>query len=199
MADHLGAGCIDCYRGCLRQARTGATIYQEPTYGKYLQSLLDQGVRQISAPDVKVSVLAVDFHAVSDQNRFSVKDEFLYWHADDGWVEYQVVVEQPGLYNIVVEYMPLETQMFNIERGIMIDGEYPFREAGGWHLTVNGAIIPIPLKGMILIMNGVHFKSRLSRFKKWPWRISTAGTNCRFNGTFLKALIQSPLPGSAPR
>ena len=111
------------------QARTGATIYQEPTYGKYLQSLLDQGVRQISAPGVKVSVLAVEFHAVSDQNRFSVKDEFLYWHADDGWVEYQVVVDQPGLYNIVVEYMPLETQMFNIERGIMIDGEYPFREA----------------------------------------------------------------------
>lgn len=110
------------------QAGVGAAVYQEPKYGEYLQHWLDQGI-DAAKPETEIRVLAVNYHALSDPLKFSAEDGLLYWHADDGWVEYQFEVNQPGLYNIVVEYMPLETQMFNIERGIMIDGEYPFKEA----------------------------------------------------------------------
>jgi len=109
-------------------AEVKAAIYTEPRYGEYLQGLLEQGM-EAAAPGAEVCKAAVDFRAISEQHKFSVRDGLLYWHADDGWVEYEVEVAQSGLYNIVIEYMPLETQMFSIERGIMIDGEYPFREA----------------------------------------------------------------------
>lgn len=113
----------------LAGSAAASSIFSEPTYGDYLVNLIDQGIQQIPLNQTGIIIPAVYYNEVSDPAKFRTEDDLLYWQADDGWVEYQIFVDQPGLYNIMVEYMPLGSQMFNIEIGIEINGEYPFREA----------------------------------------------------------------------
>jgi len=45
---------------------------------------------------------------------------------ESSFVEYTVNVEQTGLYNIYMEYFPLQSRGINIERSLFINGEIPF-------------------------------------------------------------------------
>ena len=53
----------------------------------------------------------------------------LWWDEEESWVEYEVDIPKSGLYNIQVSYYQLEGKRHPIRREILIDGEYPFREA----------------------------------------------------------------------
>jgi ABC-type glycerol-3-phosphate transport system substrate-binding protein len=57
------------------------------------------------------------------------EDEVLAWEKEDTWVEYRVNVPESGLYNIELEYYQLPGKRGSIQRELLIDGEYPFREA----------------------------------------------------------------------
>ncbi|MGI8424960.1 MAG: extracellular solute-binding protein [Chloroflexota bacterium] len=61
----------------------------------------------------------------------------LVWANDDGWVEWDITVPQTGLYEITVEYFPVNPAVCagcngkraSVQRDLYIDGELPFREA----------------------------------------------------------------------
>lgn len=48
---------------------------------------------------------------------------------EEGLIEWEVTVEEDGLYNMAVTYYPIEGKSSDIERGIFIDGQLPFSEA----------------------------------------------------------------------
>jgi len=76
---------------------------------------------------------AVPFAAKSEDVRFEVVTEeggtTLHWNGDQGWMEWDFTIEEDGLYNLEIEYMPLEGGYSSIIRGLQIDGAYPFEEA----------------------------------------------------------------------
>lgn len=47
----------------------------------------------------------------------------------EGWVEWTFDVPATGLYNLGMEYYPLPGKRASIQRGLLIDGKYPFVEA----------------------------------------------------------------------
>jgi len=51
------------------------------------------------------------------------------WTNDTGWVEWELEVQEEGLYEMVIDYWPLEGSFSPVVRGIEIDGAVPFREA----------------------------------------------------------------------
>jgi ABC-type glycerol-3-phosphate transport system substrate-binding protein len=55
----------------------------------------------------------------------------LFWEEGDGtgWVEWTFEVPETGLYNIGIEYYPIQGKRASIQRDIQIDGAYPFIEA----------------------------------------------------------------------
>lgn len=53
----------------------------------------------------------------------------LIWDKEESWLVWEVEVPETGLYNIVIEYFPLEGKRASIQRDIMINGEYQFNEA----------------------------------------------------------------------
>lgn len=55
--------------------------------------------------------------------------------SDEGSVSFDFRIEQEGLYAILVDYYSIEGYGSNIERNILIDGEYPFKEAEGVEFT----------------------------------------------------------------
>ncbi|MCL2187882.1 MAG: extracellular solute-binding protein [Defluviitaleaceae bacterium] len=51
------------------------------------------------------------------------------WTDEEGLIEWQVYVSQPGLYNMSVTYFPVQGRNSDIQRAIFINGEQPFFEA----------------------------------------------------------------------
>lgn len=48
---------------------------------------------------------------------------------EQGFVEWQVTIEEAGLYNMSVLYYPIQGKSSDIQRGLFIDGKLPFAEA----------------------------------------------------------------------
>jgi ABC-type glycerol-3-phosphate transport system substrate-binding protein len=57
--------------------------------------------------------------------------EILIWEEGDGtgWVEWRFEIPETGLYNLGIEYFPIQGKRASIQRDIQIDGAYPFIEA----------------------------------------------------------------------
>src|SRR5690606_7441454 len=53
----------------------------------------------------------------------------LVWDTEESWLVWEVEVPKTGLYNLAVEYYPLEGKRASIQRDIKVNGEYPFNEA----------------------------------------------------------------------
>ncbi len=49
--------------------------------------------------------------------------------SDTGYATFGFEIKDAGLYNVEIEYMSTEPTSNNIERGVMIDGAYPFKES----------------------------------------------------------------------
>ena len=90
---------------------------------------MNQGYQPVGSEVGPITVADADYADVSDEASFSTSEDILYWTLDGGWVEYEVIVDRAGLYNIEVEYLPLGEHIFDIERGLMVNVEYPFWEA----------------------------------------------------------------------
>jgi len=98
------------------------------TYEDYLR-LYEDAVRPdeiipinletITDTDMDVEVLS-EFHGVSGQ---ILKTQ------EEGFIEWEFNVPEEGLYNIFIEYFPVEGRGSAIEREIWINGELPFRGA----------------------------------------------------------------------
>jgi ABC-type glycerol-3-phosphate transport system substrate-binding protein len=76
--------------------------------------------------DIPIDILSWDdAEGVSVLDGFAGEDRALRT-GERGFVEYTVRCETAGLYNLYMEYYPLESRGINIERGLKINGEVPF-------------------------------------------------------------------------
>jgi len=102
----------------------------------YIQWIRGEGVRDLAAADGgEVTVPAAGFSGASPEADVRVRyDETLQadvleWSNARGWVEWRVDAPEDGLYELAFTYASLGEGYGTIVRGVMIDGEYPFREA----------------------------------------------------------------------
>ena len=111
-----------------------STVFIEPFYYEVLQQWEDEG---LSAGKDSIEIQAKDFSDVSSDainvTSYEGEDEVLLWEEDNGWVEYEVDVQQEGLYEIAVEYMPLLQKdggtRQSVILNVMLNGENPYRES----------------------------------------------------------------------
>ncbi len=107
----------------------------EPRYADLLREYEAQGYATV--PDVQVALSGADFAAQDSANLRTAAEwagrqgDILLWEdgPEGGWVEWEFDVDADGLYNLAVEYYPLEGKRASIQRDLMLDGAYPFVEA----------------------------------------------------------------------
>ncbi len=75
-----------------------------------------------SDADVSVGSFGTEY---SEEN----KDDVLIWNAVDGTVTYPVSVPETGLYCLEFSYLPIPSNMANVEFSILVDGESPYDTA----------------------------------------------------------------------
>lgn len=98
-------------------------------YGTYLESYLAQGAdrpnRQVYVFGDRYSRTNMDVELVysEEYNGYAV------YTGEWGYIEWDVYVTEPGLYNIELAYYPVEGRGTAIERSIEINGEPPFEGA----------------------------------------------------------------------
>jgi ABC-type glycerol-3-phosphate transport system substrate-binding protein len=107
----------------------------EPYYAGRLIEYENKGYQP--APDVWIDVAGLDYAAQSNADLEALTgvggrtEAVLAWGegAGEGWVEWTFDVPASGLYNLGLEYYPLEGKRTSIQRSLQIDGAYPFIEA----------------------------------------------------------------------
>ncbi|WP_249413958.1 extracellular solute-binding protein [Alteribacter keqinensis] len=71
---------------------------------------------------------ADDLQLLPESDSFGYDDRVLYWHNNET-VEFEVEVDQTGLYEIGFDYYPLGEMIMPIEGAIQVNGEFPFFES----------------------------------------------------------------------
>lgn len=97
-------------------------------YRDYLEAL-----EEAERPEVTIEIDAADYVRVSDMEPEEYTDYegmsgISILTGEEGLIEYEVTIEQAGLYELGLEYYPTEGKSAAIQRGIFIDGELPFQE-----------------------------------------------------------------------
>ncbi len=106
----------------------------EPQYAEVVADYQEKGYIPISG--IQVDLAGGDY----SEGNASIKvvgelegksNEILIWEEGDGtgWVEWTFEIPETGLYNIGIEYFPIQGKRASIQRDIQIDGKYPFIEA----------------------------------------------------------------------
>lgn len=92
-------------------------------------------------PDAEVLVSGKDYKSryAPDEHGISVgsfgseygeaRDNVLVWDAADGTLTYEVSIPETGIYCMGFSYLPIPSNMMNIEFSILIDGESPYDTA----------------------------------------------------------------------
>ncbi len=78
------------------------------------------------------------------------KDDVLIWNSADGSVTYRLDVPETGVYSMEFSYLPIPSNMANIEFSILIDGETPYDTASRATLNkvyVNNGEIKLDSRG----------------------------------------------------
>lgn len=124
-----------CAPGLAAQAADGLTsaLQLEQSYQDILKEYRLQGYADVQ--DEAVHLQATDYAdrsqgAIETETGIGERDDpVLAWRQEDTWVEYEFSVGETGLYCIQVEYFPLPGKRGPVQREVLIDGSYPFREA----------------------------------------------------------------------
>lgn len=106
----------------------------EKTFAEKKAEWDKQGIQDVQG--VSVTIPGTRYAAVSDPAAVKVVDDpagergkVLLWNQDESWVEWEVTVPETGYYQISIDYYMPPGKKSAGERDLMIDGEYPFREA----------------------------------------------------------------------
>lgn len=110
------------------------SFFIEPFYYEILQQWQDEG---ISAGKDNIEIQAKDYAEISSDSlsvtNYEGENEVILWEEDFEWVEYEVDVQEEGLYEIGVEYLPVLQKdggsRQSVILNVMVNGENPFREA----------------------------------------------------------------------
>lgn len=110
-----------------------AAAGQSPSYVQWLRT--EASRTSTGGAKVEIKVPAAQYSAASAEAGIVRRQdparnaEVVEWNNAKGWLEWKVEVPQDGVYNLVLDYMPLEGSFSEIVRGVQIDGFYPFAEA----------------------------------------------------------------------
>jgi len=101
----------------------------EPYYADILAEYRAKGYEATRGIEVKLS--GADYSSETEASLKVQNGSELQWQKNDsaGYVEWTFNVPESGLYNLGLEYFPLEGKGASIQRDLKIDGEYPFMEA----------------------------------------------------------------------
>lgn len=96
--------------------------------GEYTKYIKNSGLK---AATQSLGCKAIDFYTndTTDASVSGIKSfdsEVLIWKSRAGSITYRFEVPESALYNISLEYLPLEYNGLNIEFGLRVDGEYPY-------------------------------------------------------------------------
>lgn len=108
------------------KVETEKIVGRDDIYSAYLERHKDA-----TRPDYEV---AVDVRNYSSANMVESYDEYqgvkdVIISGEEGFVEWEVDVPEAGLYNISLDYYPIEGRGIDIERALYINGELPFAGA----------------------------------------------------------------------
>lgn len=96
------------------------------SYFDYLYSYADA-----KNPDTVINIPCSDFiydeDAKASITSYKGMDEVLYWDSQQGNVTFEFEVLEEGLYNLGFYYCPISIKGNNIQLGIKIDGDYPYK------------------------------------------------------------------------
>lgn len=97
----------------------------ESEYTKYIKN------SGFKAATQSLGCKAIEFYTndTTDASVSGIKSydsEVLIWKSRAGSITYRLEVPESALYNISLEYLPLEYNGLNIEFGLRVDGEYPY-------------------------------------------------------------------------
>jgi ABC-type glycerol-3-phosphate transport system substrate-binding protein len=112
----------------------------EPFYSIVLKNWQEQGLKEVE--DFFLEIKAWDFVDYGYDPKYATDPkwevvtglgdrniEALVWDQEETWLVWEFEVPEAGLYNIAIEYIPLQGQAGKIQRDIKINGKYPFNEA----------------------------------------------------------------------
>lgn len=96
------------------------------TYTKYLEKYAG-----ITSPDVEIDVDILHYSSaegVEQATEYEGRQNVLVTTAEST-VEWKINVPETGLYNVYLEYYPIQSKGIDIERSFLINGEVPFKGA----------------------------------------------------------------------
>ncbi|GIN74884.1 ABC transporter substrate-binding protein [Bacillus sp. J14TS2] len=111
------------------------SAYVEPFYYDVLEGWNEEGIQ--SGTD-QIDIKAKDFAEKSEEASFTIdsyagKDEIVLWKEAAGWIEYEVDIENEGLYEIAMDYIPLSQESGGSRQSLIfsisINDSIPFKEA----------------------------------------------------------------------
>lgn len=103
-----------------------------PTYAEYLEEHKDA-----VSPDVTVEIPAADYTLYMEGDQEITPEIYTDYEGyvgdsvlttENGYIEFQVDVPQTGLYQLQVEYYPVEGKNSEIQRSFFVDGTLPYGE-----------------------------------------------------------------------
>lgn len=107
----------------------------EPYYHQVLEEWKEEG-KDYGKDNIDLK--AIDYSAVSEEGAVKTgsyrgKDNVILLENTNTWIEYEVNVNQSGLYSFAVEYLPLAQEDGGSRQspiiGVQVNGEFPYREA----------------------------------------------------------------------
>lgn len=110
-------------------------LINQSGYKAYLNAYADA-----PCPTLSVDV-AADTYTASEGAELSIApldgvESALQWTNEKGWVEWEAVIPETGLYMIALQYISLSEKGFSIDMELQIDGNVPF--SGAKDLTLPG-------------------------------------------------------------
>ena len=110
-----------------------AELVREPSYAEVLEDYARAGYKDVPRFDLRLDATQ---YAASEGSGVSVgaapsgrTGNALFWTGEESWIEWEVTVPTAGLYQMEMEFLPLDGKRASIQRDIQVNGAYPFFEA----------------------------------------------------------------------
>ena len=135
LAAVLGLSCLSVSAAADAAPQTDAPSLMAAdgdTYSSYLQLHTDAPRPQSTVAVALGSVQADTEASVSFVDGVKGRDGVLKWEGQTGVATFTVEVQEAGVYNLRMTYMPIVATNRGIQFALSVDGKVPFREANGF-------------------------------------------------------------------
>lgn len=107
-------------------AGTSEDIGRRDTYSHYLEVY-----QEADRPKYEVEIDLLNYSKAEKTTKQEIYEEedHVLISAESGYVEWVVDMPEAGLYNIYIEYFPVQSRGTDIQRALLINGEIPFQGA----------------------------------------------------------------------